>query len=54
MNDYAVERTLRIEKDGVHPYMGWKERSMVSVSENGKTYKTNVAEGLKSAVFQVD
>lgn len=54
MSDYAVERTLRLEKDGIHPYMGWNERSIVSVSENGKTYKANVAEGLKSAVFQVD
>lgn len=54
MSDYAVERTQKLEKDGFHPYMGWKERSVVSVSENGKTYKANVAEGLKSAAFQVD
>lgn len=54
MSDYAVERTLRLEKDGFHPYVEWKERPIVSVSENGKTYKASVAEGLKSAIFQVD
>lgn len=54
MNDYAAARSQRLEKAGFTPIIGWKERSIVSVSENGKSYKVQVNDGLKSAVFQVD
>lgn len=54
MNDYAAERNQRLEKAEFTPIIGWKERSIVSVAENDKSYKVQVTGGLKSAVFQVD
>lgn len=54
MDDYAVDRSRRLERAGFTPSIEWKERSIVSVSENGKTYKVSVAAGLRSAVFQID
>ncbi|MDE7413228.1 MAG: hypothetical protein K2N05_05485 [Muribaculaceae bacterium] len=54
MVDYAVDRSARLEAAGFFPDLGWKKRTNVSVSENGKTYRAAVAEGLKSAVFQID
>lgn len=54
MDDYAVDRSRRLENAGFTPSIEWKERSIVSVSENGKTYKVSVAAGLMSAVFQID
>ena len=54
MDDYAVDRSRRLENAGFTPSIGWKERSIVTVSENGKTYRVSVAAGLKSAVFQID
>lgn len=54
MDDYAAERSQRLEKAGFLPNIGWKERSIISVSENGKTYIAPVVDGLISAVFQVD
>lgn len=54
MGDYAADRSQRLEKAGFFPYIEWQERHIVSVSENGKTYIAQIADGLKSAVFQVD
>lgn len=54
MADYTTDRAKRLESDGFTPDQPWKERSSISVSENGKTYKAQVATGLVTAVFQVD
>lgn len=54
MGNYAADISKRLENAGVLPAIGWKERSIISVSENGKTYSAPVAKGLKSAVYQVD
>ena len=52
MADYAYDRACRLEAKGYKPEQGWKSRNMVSVSENGKTYKVEVGRHLDSAVFQ--
>ncbi len=54
MGDYATDRAKRLESNGFSPHQAWKERSSISVSENGKTYKAQVAQELMTAVFQVD
>ncbi len=54
MGDYTLERSRRLEGNGYSPYIGWMNRSTVSVSEKGKTYRVTVAEDFESAVFQID
>ena len=52
MGDYAVDRSHRLENAGFTPSIGWKERSIVSVAENGKTYKVSVAPGVRKCKIQ--
>lgn len=54
MNDYASQCASRLRQKGFSPEQEWKQRKLVSVSENGKTYKVPVANGIESAVFQID
>lgn len=54
MADYAYDRACLLEAKGYKPEQEWKSRNMVSVSENGKTYKVEVGRHLDSAVFPID
>ena len=54
MADYAYDRACLLEAKGYKPEQEWKSCNMVSVSENGKTYKVEVGRHLDSAVFPID
>ncbi len=54
MSDFAARSIQRLKEKGIKPEQDWKQRKLVAVSENGKTYKAPVAEGVESAVYQID
>ena len=54
MSDFAIQCSNRLQNKGFAPEQEWRQRKLVSVSENGKTYKVPVASGIESAVFQID
>lgn len=54
MSDYAVTISKRLEDKGFKPAQSWQSRSVIAVSENGKTYRTVISHDSVSAVFQID
>ncbi len=54
MADFALRCCERFVKNGFSPEQQWLQRKIVSVSENGKTYKVPIDNGADSAVFQID
>lgn len=54
MSDFASRCNDRLQRQGFNPEQEWKQRKVVSVSENGKTFKLPVTDGILSAVYQID
>ncbi len=54
MADYASEHYKMLMSKGFHPSQELKERSLVTISEKGKSYKASLPKGYLSAVFHVD
>ncbi len=54
MGDFASKRIKKLSDSRLIPEQPLQQRSTVSLSEKGKTYKVDVRNGAKSIVFQVD
>ncbi len=54
MADYTVTLFHRLEQASFLPDQPWQPRSVVAISEKGKTYRAPIAKGLTSVVYQVD
>lgn len=54
MGEYAAAISQRLEGKGFKPTQPWQSRSVITVSENGKTYRTEISPDSRSAVFQID
>lgn len=54
MADYATDHNRNLTSRGLEPCQSLRPRSIVTVTEKGKTYRASIPNGLDSAVFHID